>query len=72
MATFGLFQEYMTQCSWVKKTTVAEICRGTRLVGICVCVCVRVLCLGGGGGLAFNVNNLPSERVEAERISTAM
>lgn len=36
MATFGLFQEYITQCSWGKKTTVAEICRGTLLVGICV------------------------------------
>lgn len=67
MATFGVFQEYMTQCSWGKKTTVAEICRGTRLVGICVCVF-----FWGGGGVAFNVNNFPSERVEAERISTAM
>ena len=56
----------MTQRSWGKKTTAAEIHRGTRLVGICV--------LGGGGGGwgDFNVNHFPSERVEAERISTAM
>ena len=38
-------------------------------VGGDLCVCVF---FGGGGGVAFNVNNFPSERVEAERISTAM
>ena len=37
-------------------------------VGGDLCVCVFL----GGGGVAFNVNNFPSERVEAERISTAM
>ena len=55
MATFGLFQEYMTQCSWGKKTTVAEICRGTRLVGICVCVF-----FWGGGGGGGGVGRAPS------------
>ena len=35
-------------------------------------MCVCFFWGGGGGGVAFNFNNFPSERVEAERISTAM
>ena len=53
MATFGLFQEYMTQRSWGKKTTVAEIHRGTRLVGICV--------LWGVGGILMSIIFLVKE-----------
>lgn len=64
MATFGLFQEYITQCSWGKKLW-------QKFAGV---HSWWGFVYGGGGGVRgdFNVNHFPSERVEAERISTAM